>query len=76
MVDSWPVLHPGDPGYTSGLGDNLDQPADSVEYRIDMVLFRGAITPVASHLFGTAARTPDGLWASDHLGHAATLALP
>jgi endonuclease/exonuclease/phosphatase family metal-dependent hydrolase len=75
MVDSWPILHPGDPGYTAGLGDDLTQPAWDVENRIDMVMFRGAVVPVSSGLFGTERQTPDGRWASDHLGHVATLAL-
>ncbi|MFG2057597.1 endonuclease/exonuclease/phosphatase family protein [Micromonospora sp. NPDC048930] len=75
MVDSWPILHPGDPGYTAGLGDDLTEPADDVEHRIDMVLFRGPVTPVASEVFGTSRQTPDGRWASDHLGHQAVLAL-
>ncbi|MGW5672412.1 endonuclease/exonuclease/phosphatase family protein [Micromonospora sp. NPDC003776] len=76
MVDTWPVLHPGDPGYTAGLGDDLTEPADDVEHRIDMVLVRGTVVPVASELFGTERRTADGRWASDHLGHQAVLALP
>ncbi|MFE9657211.1 endonuclease/exonuclease/phosphatase family protein [Micromonospora sp. NPDC006431] len=76
MIDTWPVLHPGDPGYTSGLGDDLNQPAGDVEHRIDMVLVKGAVVPVRSEVFGTERQTPDGRWASDHLGHAAVLALP
>ncbi|MFR9775617.1 endonuclease/exonuclease/phosphatase family protein [Micromonospora sp. MS34] len=76
MTDSWPILHPGDPGYTSGLGDDLDQPAGDVEHRIDMVMFRGAVVPVSSEVFGNERQTPDGRWASDHLGHVAVLALP
>ncbi|MEU2614724.1 endonuclease/exonuclease/phosphatase family protein [Micromonospora sp. NPDC007271] len=76
MVDTWPILHPGDPGYTAGLGDDLTQPADDVEHRIDMVLVRGSVVPLASEVFGTQRRTPDGRWASDHLGHQAVLALP
>lgn len=76
MVDSWPILHPGEAGYTAGLGDDLTQPAGDVEHRIDMVMFRGDVVPVSSEVFGTKRQTPDGRWASDHLGHAATLALP
>ncbi|MCW3844722.1 endonuclease/exonuclease/phosphatase family protein [Micromonospora yasonensis] len=75
MVDTWPILHLGDPGYTAGLGDDLTEPADDVEHRIDMVLVRGTIAPVASEVFGAARQTPDGRWASDHLGHQAVLAL-
>jgi endonuclease/exonuclease/phosphatase family metal-dependent hydrolase len=76
MVDSWPTLHPGDPGYTAGLGDDLNQPAGDVEHRIDMVMFKGAVVPVSSAVFGNEQQTADGRWASDHLGHAAALALP
>lgn len=76
MVDSWPILHPGEAGYTAGLGDDLTQPAGDVEHRIDMVMFRGDVVPVSSAVFGIERQTPDGRWASDHLGHAATLALP
>jgi endonuclease/exonuclease/phosphatase family metal-dependent hydrolase len=76
MVDSWPLLHPGDPGFTAGLGDDLNQPAGDVEHRIDMVMFRGAVVPVSSSVFGTERQTPGGRWASDHLGHVATVALP
>lgn len=76
MVDTWPVLHPGEPGYTSGLGDDLTEPADAVEHRIDMVLVRGAVVPVAGEVFGTERRTAAGRWPSDHLGYLATVALP
>ncbi|SCL30783.1 Metal-dependent hydrolase, endonuclease/exonuclease/phosphatase family [Micromonospora rhizosphaerae] len=76
MVDTWPILHPGEPGYTAGLGDDLVEPADDVEHRIDMVMFRGAVVPVNSEVFGTERQTADGRWASDHLGHVAELALP
>ncbi|MGI5525693.1 endonuclease/exonuclease/phosphatase family protein [Micromonospora sp. CA-259024] len=75
MRDTWQILHPGEPGYTAGLGDDLNQPADAVEHRIDMVLFRGAVVPISSLIFGTERQTPDGRWASDHLGYLAVLAL-
>lgn len=76
MVDTWPILHPGDPGYTAGLGGDLDQPADDLEHRIDMVMFRGSVVPLSSELFGNEKQTADGRWPSDHIGHVATLALP
>ncbi|MEV1290458.1 hypothetical protein [Micromonospora sp. NPDC049679] len=75
MIDTWPVLHPGQPGYTAGLGDDLTQPADDVEHRIDMVFFRGRIVPVSSRVFGAERQTRGGRWASDHLGYLAVLAL-
>jgi len=76
MVDTWPILHPGEPGFTAGLGDDLTEPATDIEHRIDLVMFRGAVVPVSSSVFGTERQTPDGRWPSDHLGHVATLALP
>lgn len=76
MIDTWPILHPGDPGYTAGLGGDLNEPADDVEHRIDMVMYRGDVTPVSSRVFGTERQTAGGLWPSDHLGHVAVLALP
>jgi endonuclease/exonuclease/phosphatase family metal-dependent hydrolase len=75
MVDTWPILHPGEPGYTAGLGDDLTEPADAVEHRIDMVMFRGDITPRSSTVFGNRRQTPDGRWASDHLGYIAKVAV-
>ncbi|HEV2088233.1 MAG TPA: endonuclease/exonuclease/phosphatase family protein, partial [Cryptosporangiaceae bacterium] len=77
MVDTWLVLHPGDPGYTASYGDDLDQPADALEHRIDMVMIRGTLTPIKSRLTGNDPdnRTAGGLWGSDHLGHVAQLAL-
>jgi hypothetical protein len=51
-----PILHPGQPGYTAGLGDDLTQPADAVEHRIDMVMFRGAVVPVTSQISAPSGR--------------------
>ncbi|MFI6233510.1 hypothetical protein ACIBD9_08120 [Micromonospora sp. NPDC050784] len=42
------------------MGDDLSQPEGAVEHRIDMVLFRGALVPVSSLIFGTERQTPDG----------------
>lgn len=76
LADSWPGLHPGDPGYTAGLGDDLTEPADDLEHRIDMVMYRGVVVPVDSWLVGNTVQTAGGRWPSDHLGHIAVLALP
>lgn len=76
LADTWPSLHPGDPGYTAGLGNDLTEPADDLEHRIDMVMYRGAVVPVDSWLVGNTVRTAGGRWPSDHLGHIAVLALP
>jgi len=76
LRDSWLDLHPGDPGYTAGLGNDLTEPADALENRIDMVMYRGAVVPVDSWLVGNTVQTAGGRWPSDHLGHIAVLALP
>jgi hypothetical protein len=54
----------------------LERPAGSLEHRIDIVMFHGALKPVATEIFGTERQTPAGRWASDHLGYLAVLALP
>jgi hypothetical protein len=46
--------------------------------RIDLVLSKGRFRVIEAHVTGsdpTTGRTPAGLWASDHFGTAATLAL-
>ncbi|HKA68100.1 MAG TPA: endonuclease/exonuclease/phosphatase family protein [Actinomycetes bacterium] len=75
MVDTWPILHPGDPGFTSSLGDDLNDPADALEHRVDMVMFKGDVTPAKSYRTGNDPknRTASGLWPSDHLGYLAVL---
>jgi endonuclease/exonuclease/phosphatase family metal-dependent hydrolase len=75
MVDTWPILHPGDPGFTSSLGDDLNDPPDALEHRIDMVMFKGDVTPAKSYRTGNDPknRTASGLWPSDHLGYVAVL---
>jgi hypothetical protein len=68
MVDTWPILHPGDPGFTSSLGDDLNDPPDAPEHRIDMVMFTGDVTP-ASLTDRERSQEPNRvrLWPSDHL---------
>jgi endonuclease/exonuclease/phosphatase family metal-dependent hydrolase len=75
VVDTWPILHPGDPGFTSSLGDDLNDPPDALEHRIDMVMFTGDVVPQRSYRTGNDPKnqTVSGLWPSDHLGHVAVL---
>ena len=77
MVDTWLLLHPGEPGATASYGDDLDQPADSLEHRVDMIMYRGDIKALKSRLTGNDPdnRTPGGLWGSDHIGYVAQLGL-
>lgn len=75
MVDTWPALHPGDPGFTSSLGDDLTDPPDALEHRVDMVMFSGDVTPAKAYRTGNDPknRSASGLWPSDHLGYVAVL---
>jgi endonuclease/exonuclease/phosphatase family metal-dependent hydrolase len=78
LVDTWAQLHPGDPGYTAGFTELLDQPSASVlEHRVDHVMSLGALTPVESRIVGIAPgdRTPSGMWPSDHAGLVASITL-
>ncbi|MGH2690567.1 MAG: endonuclease/exonuclease/phosphatase family protein, partial [Actinomycetota bacterium] len=39
LVDTWAVLHPGDPGYTAGFSELLDDPSAAVlRHRVDHVM--------------------------------------
>lgn len=66
------VARPGDPGYTAGFNELLDDPTagGALEHRIDHVMTRGDVGVVASRIYGTDPdnRTPSGLWPSDHAG--------
>jgi hypothetical protein len=76
LVDTWPIANPGDPGFTSGFSELLNDPsADVLDNRIDMVLTKGTVGVVKSGIYGTDPdnRTAGGLWPSDHAGVMATL---
>lgn len=84
--DAWLALATGLPGLTSPFPEDLTDPALSLEDRIDFVLFRGALTPLAIAVVGTDAEQDRVcgvnlagaevcLWASDHAGLWATLRL-
>jgi endonuclease/exonuclease/phosphatase family metal-dependent hydrolase len=76
LTDTWAVLHPGDPGYTAGFNELLDDPSPTVlEHRVDHVMTRGGVAAVSSEIVGTAPRdrTTSGMWPSDHAGLVASL---
>jgi endonuclease/exonuclease/phosphatase family metal-dependent hydrolase len=75
FVDAWSKTHPFDPGYTCCQAPNLMNAMTSLNQRIDLVLFRGGVSVVDTHLIGAQSsdRTPSGLWPSDHAGVVATL---
>jgi endonuclease/exonuclease/phosphatase family metal-dependent hydrolase len=74
--DTWAIANPGDPGYTSGFNEFVnDADTSGLDHRIDHVRTRGGVTVVKSRVTGTDAdnRTPAGLWPSDHAGVVASL---
>lgn len=71
LRDTWT----GEPGFTFGLSETVDDVAPTFERRIDLVLARGA-TPERGEVTGDelADRDPaTGLWPSDHAGVVARL---
>jgi hypothetical protein len=76
LIDTWAVANPGDPGYTSGFGELLDEPLETaLEHRVDHVMTLGDVGIVRSKIYGTDPdnRTAGGMWPSDHAGVMATL---
>jgi endonuclease/exonuclease/phosphatase family metal-dependent hydrolase len=76
LTDTWAVAHPGDPGFTAGFGELLDDPpGTALEHRIDHVMTLGDVGVVRSKITGTDPdnRTVTGMWPSDHAGVVATL---
>lgn len=75
--DAWSVTRPNEAGYTFGhLPDLSNTTTDGfLTERIDLVLFRGALSALDADVVGEkpSARTPSGLWPSDHVGVVATL---
>lgn len=76
-TDVWPLVTIGDPGFSAGISANLLGPVSALKSRIDLVLFRGAITAVSASLVGNkeSDRTPSGLLPSDHAGLVARVRL-
>jgi endonuclease/exonuclease/phosphatase family metal-dependent hydrolase len=70
LTDTWPALHPADPGYTCCETATLDNPQPTLDARIDYVFTRGPWRATSSAIVGAslADRTPAGLWPSDHAG--------
>lgn len=77
LVDTWAEANPGDPGFTAGFGELLNDPSadGALEHRVDHVMASAGVGVVRSRITGTDAddRTPGGLWPSDHAGVVATL---
>jgi endonuclease/exonuclease/phosphatase family metal-dependent hydrolase len=75
MADAWVSVNPGNAGNTCCQHADLRNTEPSLAERIDLILTRGGITPIAAKLVaqGPDARTAAGLWPSDHAGIVATL---
>jgi endonuclease/exonuclease/phosphatase family metal-dependent hydrolase len=77
LVDTWAVTNPGNPGFTAGFNELLNDPSAAVtlEHRVDHVMVTPDVGVVTSRIYGTDPdnRTVDGMWPSDHAGVAATL---
>jgi endonuclease/exonuclease/phosphatase family metal-dependent hydrolase len=78
LTDSWPLLHPGDPGYTCCQAPDLLNPTPSLTERNDLILTHGAIGVEDIDRIGISQndRTASGLWPSDHAGLVATVDVP
>lgn len=73
FTDEWLLVHSAEEGFTSGLSETVDDADTSdIDHRIDMVFGRrpdgSAIPADRGWITGMTARTPDGLFASDHMG--------
>ena len=76
FADQWIVARGSDPGFTAfQVLPTITNPQSNLSVRIDYVLARGPIAAEGAHLVGAtpAARTPSGLWPSDHAGLVAAL---
>lgn len=80
LREVWPLVHSHDPcgatGWTSGQ-DALDNPASTLDHRIDHVFLSRGLTALQAAVVGNAEddRTPSGLWPSDHASTWATVLL-
>jgi len=78
FVDVYPAMAGGAPGSTCCQTADLRNAESTAAERIDLVLTRGRFRADNVSIVGTdpvTARTPKGLWPSDHFGVAATVEL-
>jgi endonuclease/exonuclease/phosphatase family metal-dependent hydrolase len=75
LQDAWASVNPGDPGNTCCQPADLMNDASWLFERIDLVLTRAGITPVAAKVVADqrTSRTAGGRWPSDHAGVVAKL---
>lgn len=75
FTDVWAAVNREDPGNTCCHAADLRNSISTLNRRLDFILTRGAITPVSARLVAAepAARTPSGVWPTDHAGLLAKL---
>jgi endonuclease/exonuclease/phosphatase family metal-dependent hydrolase len=76
--DTWPLLHPGETGFSCCEDEDLLNPMPHLNERIDFILYRGSDISVDDvKLVGgqPSDRIPSGQWPSDHAGVVATLSI-
>jgi endonuclease/exonuclease/phosphatase family metal-dependent hydrolase len=75
FLDTWAAVNPGNLGNTCCHAPDLRNPTASLNRRLDLILTRGAITPISAKVVGAepAARTPSKVWPTDHAGVLAKL---
>jgi endonuclease/exonuclease/phosphatase (EEP) superfamily protein YafD len=78
LIDSWSVVHPGNPGLTCCHDQNLLEATANFDSRIDLLLSKGPIRPLESTIVGsryTPLATGLATWPSDHAGVVTTFRL-
>lgn len=77
FVDAWVTAHGDEPGLTCCQEPDLRTAESKLYERIDLVMLRGPwrVVDVVRTGFEPSARTPSGLWPSDHAGVVATVEL-
>jgi endonuclease/exonuclease/phosphatase family metal-dependent hydrolase len=76
--DAWPLIHPGEPGFSCCQDEDLLNPMPQLKDRVDFILYRGSginvddVKLVGVH---SSDRIPSGQWPSDHAGVVATLSI-
>ena len=76
FTDEWVAANGAKPGFTAfQVLPTINNTVSNLSVRIDYILGRGRISPKDVDLVGEtpSARTPSGLWPSDHAGLVATL---
>jgi endonuclease/exonuclease/phosphatase family metal-dependent hydrolase len=74
LLDFWPIIHPGNPGFTNPLhGEDPFTPFSTPYQRIDVILAKPGGKGIEARdefLVGSTISdlTPHGLWPSDHAG--------